>query len=151
MQQYNAFTDHVEASRIFYNARPTAQNEAETKIFKQVEKHLRDQVVLRCCAMLEDPKNRDLLDELFDEAYSMLAMTQQVACNIRAVLYLTYSKWFPNGVAIVSNNLATATLKKYKRPGRGSREKEQQTGNQHEKGPMQMRIPASKATDTRCA
>ena len=100
--------------------------------------------------MLEDPKDREELDRLFDRAYSMLAMTQQVERSIRSHLHLTYSKLFPNGVLIVSTNRAMNWVKKRCRPRRATKEKENQMRNQHDMEPMQIHIPPLEASDTQC-
>ena len=147
--QYNVFADLMDAPRIVYYARHDTANEATAKMLKDVEKHLRDQVVLRCCAILEDPKNRTRLSELFEDAYSRVYRMPRVATNIRSGLHLAVSKMFPNGISIVSNNLFQTIRRGGPRPRRRKKAKENETQHQpdiHE--PMLIHVPLLEAADT---
>ena len=116
--QPNALADHVETSRMVFYARWNASTPAEARMFREVEQHFRDQVVLRCCAILDDPKDRNALNALFDEAYVTMLISPQDKTNIYSALHLAYSKLFPDGVLIKSNNASIAAIRGHKRPRR---------------------------------
>ena len=117
--------------RIAYYARHDAKNPAEIGMLKDVEKHLRDQVVLRCFAILEDPTDADELDKELDNAYSWMPMTPMVARNIRGALLLVLAKIFPNGCMIPSRNSLRAIARGKRRPRRRVRPEQMQSRAEH--------------------
>ena len=138
----------MDAPRIVYYARHGSANPVAAKMLKDVEKHLRDQVVLRCCAILEDPKNRSRLSQLFEDAYSRVHRMPMVAVNIRSGLHLAVSKMFPNGMNIISNNLFQTIRRGAPRPrkrNKGTENERQQQPDIQE--PMLIHVPLLEAAD----